>query len=118
VPITTYGFPDPVTIAAEYLNAHGLTVIDRCWQDGHAESGIVAAGQHVLVVCHVTSRSASAATAGTQGITPAVLRLLRNHGEAWLTAHDPGTGHIRIDLITVTYDGPGGYTLEHVKAVG
>ena len=116
--ITTHGFPDAVTIAAQYLNAHGLTVIDRCWQDGHAESGIVAAGQHVLVVCHVTGRSAAAAAPGTEAITPVMLRRLRHHGEAWLTAHDTGTSHLRIDQITVTYDGPGGYTLEHIKAVG
>jgi putative endonuclease len=117
VPIVHYGFPDPVTIAARYLHERGLTVFDRCWQHSHAESGIVAADRHVLVVCHITGRSAGAVRPAARIITPAKLRQLRYHGEAWQTAHGPDTSHTRIDLITVTYDGPGGYTIEHTKAV-
>lgn len=118
MPAVTHGFPDPVTIAAQYLKKRGLTIFDRCWQHSHAESGIVAADQHALVVCHVTGRSAAEARPAADAITPDRIRQLRHHGEAWLTSHDPGTGHIRIDMITVTYDGPGGYTIEHTRGVG
>lgn len=116
--ITTHGFPDPVTIAAQYLQARGLAIVDRSWQHARLDTGIVAADQHVLVVCYVTGRSAAEARPAAQPLTPDTLRQLRHHGEAWLTSHDPGASRVRVDMITVTYDGPGGYTIEHAKAVG
>ena len=104
--------------AADYLEAEGFRILERNWRCADGEIDIVAVDRHTFVVCEVKTRS------GTRYGTPleSVSRLKRNRlrrlAVRWLTAHGVHFDQVRIDMVGVTRDAAGGFTLEHVRGVG
>jgi putative endonuclease len=104
--------------AADYLEAEGVRILERNWRCADGEIDIVAVDRHTFVVCEVKTRS------GTRYGTPleSVSRLKRNRlrrlAVRWLTAHGVHFDQVRIDMVGVTRDASGGFTIEHVRGVG
>ena len=104
--------------AADYLEAEGFRILERNWRCADGEIDIVAVDRHTFVVCEVKTRS------GTRYGTPleSVSRLKRNRlrrlAVRWLTAHGVHFDQVRIDIVGVTRDAAGGFTIEHVRGVG
>jgi putative endonuclease len=104
--------------AADYLEAEGFRILERNWRCADGEIDIVAVDRHTFVVCEVKTRS------GTRYGTPleSVSRLkhsrLRRLAVRWLTAHGVHFDRVRIDIVGVTRDASGGFTIEHVRGVG
>ncbi len=104
--------------AADYLEAEGFRILERNWRCADGEIDIVAVDRHTFVVCEVKTRS------GTRYGTPleSVSRLKRNRlrrlAVRWLTAHGVHFDGVRIDIVGVTRDASGGFTIEHVRGVG
>jgi putative endonuclease len=104
--------------AADYLEAEGFRILERNWRCADGEIDIVAVDRHTFVVCEVKTRS------GTRYGTPleSVSRLKRNRlrrlAVRWLTAHGVHFDQVRIDIVGVTRDASGGFTIEHVRGVG
>jgi putative endonuclease len=115
---TTQGPGDPVTIAAEYLPSAGLRVLDSKWQYDAQELAIVAAGLQVLVVFEVQSLTRKSYRLSADAMPEARIRRLRKLAVAWMDAHGMRAGQLRVDRITVIWEGPGGHTIEHIQGVG
>ena len=104
--------------AADYLEAEGFRILERNWRCADGEIDIVAVDRRTFVVCEVKTRS------GTRYGTPleSVSRLKRNRlrrlAVRWLTAHGVHFDQVRIDIVGVTRDASGGFTIEHVRGVG
>jgi len=104
--------------AADYLEAEGFRILERNWRCADGEIDIVAVDRRTFVVCEVKTRS------GTRYGTPleSVSRLKRNRlrrlAVRWLTAHGVHFDQVRIDMVGVTRDASGGFTIEHVRGVG
>jgi putative endonuclease len=104
--------------AADYLESAGLRILDRNWRCQDGEIDIVAVDRHVFVICEVKTRSSARYGTPVEAVGRAKLRRLRRLAVLWLNAHGVRYDQIRIDVIGLVYEGTGGYTIEHIKAVG
>ncbi len=104
--------------ASEYLASAGLRILDRNWRCAAGEIDIVAAERRVLVVCEVKSRSGTRYGTPLEAVSRAKRARLRRLAVAWLNAHGVRFDQVRIDVVGLTYEGTGGFTVEHVRGVG
>jgi putative endonuclease len=104
--------------AADYLERTGLRILDRNWRCADGTLAIVAAEGRALLICEVTARPhAGDGPPPDKAITQARRRRLRRLAVRWLIARGVLFDEVRIDLIAVTRDQPGGFTIEHVRGV-
>jgi putative endonuclease len=100
----------------DHLTRAGLRIIDRGWQCTEGKTDILAAERRVLVVCQVKTRSARS-RGPLRAITRAKARRLRRLGLRWMTAHGVLYDEIRVDVVGLSRDPAGGFTVEHVRGV-
>lgn len=105
-------------MAAKYLEDAGLRILSRNWRCGEGELDIVAAERRTLVVCEVKTRSGSRCGTALEAITRQKLSRLRRLAARWISAHGTAFDEIRIDVIALSGNGSGGYSVEHVRGVG
>ena len=103
--------------AISYLKGIGFQVRDHDWNQADGSLDIVAADQGTLVVCvlKVTGRRYGTPL---EAVGQARRRQLRGLAALWLSAHGIRFDQIRIDVLGLLRDGAGGFTIEHVRAVG
>jgi putative endonuclease len=104
--------------AADYLTERGFRILDRNWRCAAGEIDIVAVERRSLVVCEVKTRSGTGYGTPLEAVGRAKHRRLRRLAVLWLNAHGVRFDEIRIDVIGLLRDGDGGFTIEHVRAVG
>ncbi|MDI2097713.1 YraN family protein [Ruicaihuangia caeni] len=104
------------SLAAEYLERRGYTIVERNWRCRSGEVDIVAEHQGELVLVEVKTRSSEAFGHPFAAITPAKQSRLRRLAGLWREAH-PGTGAIRIDAVAVLRSNDGAAAIEHLRAV-
>lgn len=113
-------------VAARWLRARGLTVLERNWRCRAGEIDIVAqeagAGR-ALVVCEVKTRRGARFQHPMAALTPAKTERLRALAhwwlsERWLPGHAaPPPGGVRIDLLGVLLVPGRGPRVEHARGV-
>ncbi|ROS71981.1 putative endonuclease [Curtobacterium sp. PhB130] len=105
------------TIAAEWLEAHGYTVVERNWRCARGEIDIIARHSGDLVFIEVKARAGATTGHPLEAITAAKLSRLRRLVPAWFAAHPEASArHIRIDAIAVHVLGARS-VIEHVEAI-
>jgi putative endonuclease len=104
--------------AVEYLESVGFRILDRNWRCAEGEIDIVAADRHVFVVCEVKTRSGTRFGTPLEAVGRTKLRRLRKLAVLWLNAHGIRYELVRVDIVGLVYEGTGGYTIEHLRAVG
>ncbi len=104
-------------LAAEHLQADGMTVLDRRWRCRLGELDIVALDGRCLVVCEVKTRRSVTVGSPVEAVTPAKLIRLRRLAAAWLEAQDTGYPDVRIDVIGVLVPRRGTPVLDHLRGV-
>ena len=104
--------------AADYLESCGLRILDRNWRSADGEIDIVAVERNVLVVCEVKSRTSTRYGSPLEAVSRAKRMRLRKLAVQWLNAHGVRFDQVRIDVVGLVYEGTGGFTIEHVRAVG
>ncbi|MCC3278959.1 YraN family protein [Arthrobacter sp. zg-Y40] len=105
-------------LAAQYLAAAGMTIVDRNWRCPEGEIDLVAVDGATLVVVEVKTRSSLAYGHPFEAITPAKLARLHGLSAAWVREHGRYFAHRRIDAVAVLDDGAGRPLVEHLQAVG
>ena len=105
-------------LAADYLQAAGLRILDRNWRCSEGEIDIVAADRRALVVCEVKTRSAATYGTPLEAVSLAKRSRLRRLAVHWVVAHGVLFDEIRIDVVGVLRVAPGEFTIEHVRGVG
>jgi putative endonuclease len=105
--------------AGQYLQGTGLRVLDQDWHYGDGRLDVIAAdGQRVLVVCIVRTMRRGARQRPLDAISKTRVRSKRRLAVIWMREHGVRYDQIRIDVFGLLHEGTGGYTIEHVKAVG
>ncbi|HEX6462276.1 MAG TPA: ribonuclease HII [Candidatus Saccharimonadales bacterium] len=74
-------------IAADYLETHGFTVIERNWKTKFCEIDVVAKKANKLYFTEVKYRKNMGAGAGLEHITPAKRRQMGFAAQSWVHAH-------------------------------
>lgn len=104
-------------LAADYLTAAGLTIIERNWRSRQGEIDIVATDGPVLVVCEVKTRSSVGFGTPLEAITVQKAMRLRRLAVHWVLDHGTVYDQIRIDVVGVLRTNPGTFSIEHVRGV-
>jgi putative endonuclease len=105
-------------LAAEYLLAQGMTILDRRWRCPIGELDLVATDAGCLVVCEVKTRRSTVTGAPVAAVTTAKLTRLRRLAAAWLEGHSQPFDEVRIDVIGVLVPRCGrGPVLDHLRGV-
>jgi putative endonuclease len=104
--------------AVEYLESVGFRILDRNWRCAEGEIDIVAVDRHVFVACEVKTRSGTRFGTPLEAVGRTKLRRLRKLAVLWLNAHGIRYELVRVDIVGLVYEGTGGYTIKHLRAVG
>ena len=104
--------------AVEYLQSAGYRILDRNWRCAEGELDIVAAHSRSLVACEVKTRSGNRYGSPLEAISRAKQRRVRRLAVSWLVAHGVLFDQVRIDVIGVTRDPSGRFSVEHMPGVG
>jgi putative endonuclease len=100
--------------AADYLTSNGIKVLDRDWTGAGGTLGLIATERNALVV-PITVSDLSASS----GYLPNILkRRARAMAVEWMNAHGVRFDQVRVDVIGIISDGPGGFSIEHIRGVG
>ena len=104
--------------AVEFLQAAGFHILDRNWRCAEGELDIVAAHRRSLVVCEVKTRSGNRYGSPLEAISRGKQRRLRRLAVSWLVAHGVLFDQVRIDVVGITRDRSGEFSVEHMRGVG
>jgi Holliday junction resolvase-like predicted endonuclease len=105
--------------AVEYLKRKGFTILDRNWRCADGELDIVAVDpRHVFVAVEVKTRTGTRFGTPLEAVGHKKLRRLRKLTVIWLNAHGIRYDRIRIDVVAITRDDKGEFTIQHEQAVG
>ena len=104
--------------AASYLKRCGFRVLDRNWRSGSEILPIIAVERHTLVVIDLRVRAGTRHGTPLEAISADRRKTLRRLAGRWLTAHGVRFDQIRIDAVGLLQESAGGFTIEHIRAVG
>ncbi|HET7802226.1 MAG TPA: YraN family protein [Humibacillus xanthopallidus] len=105
-------------LAARYLLAQGVQILDRNWRCVRGELDIVAREGADLVVCEVKTRSGEGFGAPFEAVTWRKQRRLRQLGGLWRDEHpDQSAGPLRIDVVSILCLPGRPARLEHLRGV-
>jgi putative endonuclease len=91
-------------------------VLDQNWRCPDGEIGIVAAEQHVLVVCEI--RSGDRRGTPLESVSLMKRTQLRRLAVRWIAAHGMRFDQVRVDVLGLTAEPSGRCTIEHVRGAG
>ncbi|OFI40052.1 hypothetical protein BIU82_00695 [Arthrobacter sp. SW1] len=106
------------TLAAGFLEALGMQVIDRNWRCPTGEIDIVALDGDTLVIAEVKTRRSLDYGHPFEAVGAAKLARLHRLASSWCTAHELRAASRRVDVVAVIHDGIGAPSVEHLKGVG
>jgi putative endonuclease len=104
-------------LAAGYLEAQGMRIVDRNWRCPEGEIDIVAFDGDALVIAEVKTRRSLDYGHPFEAVGVEKLARLHRLASAWCREHELMPLR-RVDVVAVIDDGIGVPTLEHLKGVG
>ena len=104
-------------LAAGYLAAAGIEVIDRNWRCPDGEIDVVGIEDGTLVIVEVKTRSSLDYGHPFEAITPAKLARLYLLASRWKQAQDRRFAGFRVDAVSILDDGVGDPVIEHLREV-
>ena len=105
-------------LAADFLQAHGMRIVERNWRCPEGEIDIVALDGDALVIAEVKTRKSLAFGHPFEAVGADKLARLHRLAAAWCRAQGLWMPLCRVDVIAVVDDGIGETALEHLKGVG
>lgn len=105
-------------LAADYLEAHGMRIMDRNWRCPEGEIDIVALDGDALVIAEVKTRKSLDFGHPFEAVGAAKLARLQRLAAAWCRQHATPAPLRRVDVVAVLDDGTGVPVVEHLKGVG
>ncbi|WP_327102191.1 YraN family protein [Nonomuraea glycinis] len=101
-------------LAAAYLQAEGMTIIERNWRCRYGEIDIIAEDGPSLVVVEVKTRSSSSHGTALESVRPAKVARLRVLAARWLAGQPRVFAGVRVDVIALERFA-GDFSLRHVR---
>ncbi|MEU6722639.1 YraN family protein [Nonomuraea wenchangensis] len=103
-------------LAAIYLEAKGMRIIDRNWRCRHGEIDILAEDGPTLVVVEVKTRSSRSHGTALESVDRRKLSKLRALAAKWLSAQARAFDSVRVDIIAIERFA-GDFALRHIRGV-
>ncbi|MET4059679.1 putative endonuclease [Arthrobacter sp. UYP6] len=104
-------------LAASYLAAAGIDIIDRNWRCADGEIDLVGIEHGTLVIVEVKTRSSLDYGHPLEAITPVKLARLYLLASRWRRAQGRHYTSFRVDAVSVVDDGAGSPVIEHLREV-
>lgn len=104
-------------LAASYLEAAGVDLVDHNWRCALGEIDLVAIDGSTLVVIEVKTRSSLDFGHPMEGISATKLQRLYLLGSMWAQAHELRFSAIRVDAVAIVDDGTGEPQIDYLQAV-
>jgi len=104
-------------IAARYLEAGGLVMLDRNWRCREGEIDLVATDGTTVVIVEVKTRSGTGFGRPAEAVTPIKLARLRRLAQLWLAANRVGWVEVRFDVVAVLARPGARVEVEHFPGV-
>ncbi|MFF4190617.1 YraN family protein [Nonomuraea sp. NPDC001831] len=101
-------------LAAIYLEAKGMTILERNWRCRRGEIDIIAVDGQVLVVVEVKTRSSRSHGTALESVNHTKLARLRMLATKWLSAQSRSFEAVRIDVIALERFA-GNFALRHIR---
>jgi putative endonuclease len=92
-------------VAAAFLAARGLVVVERNWRCTAGELDVVARDGRTVVFCEVRTRRTRTAGTGLESVTPAKQRRLARLAAIYLERARLGDRAVRFDVVSVELRG-------------
>ena len=103
-------------LAADHLQAAGMTVVDRNWRCAEGELDLVLRdADGTLVFCEVKTRSSSAFGEPAEAVGRVKARRLHVLAARWLAEHPSGGCPLRVDVIAVVRPRGQRPTVRHLR---
>ena len=100
-------------IAAEYLEKHGFTILDRNWRCGHREIDIIARDDRQLIIAEVKTRSGTSFGLPEDAVTERKIKNIVSTADAYIKRNCIDLP-VRFDIITII-DPDGDSRIEHIE---
>jgi len=104
-------------LAADYLEDHGMRVIDSNWRCPAGEIDLVALDGAALVIVEVKTRRSRRYGDPLEAVTAAKLQRLRTLAVLWAREHRHVMGVLRVDAVGIIMDGRSAPSIDHLKGV-
>lgn len=104
-------------LAARYLHAQGMVILDRNWRCRVGEIDLVARDGDTVVFCEVKTRSTDGYDGPLAAITPTRLRRLKRLAQVYLDAHHLTQCWARLDGIGIVHTASSGPRITHVQGL-
>lgn len=104
-------------IAADFLVAEGMQIVERNYRCPLGEVDIVARDGGTLVVCEVKTRRGTTHGSPLEAVTSAKAARLRRLAGHWLEEHADSPPSVRIDVVSVLVPRRGRPRVERVAGV-
>ncbi|MEW9555252.1 YraN family protein [Nonomuraea sp. NPDC050783] len=101
-------------LAATYLQAKGMTIIDRNWRCRHGEIDIIAEDGTTLIVVEVKTRSSRSHGTALESVSRRKLARLHLLAAKWLSAQSRTFDAVRVDVIALERFA-GDFALRHIR---
>jgi putative endonuclease len=101
-------------IARSYLISKGYRILAANWYCGHLELDIIAADKEELVIVEVKSRQGEPFSHPTEAVSAKKIRQVIEAAETYIQLNN-WEKDTRFDLITVIFNGPAEFELEHYE---
>lgn len=105
------------SVAASYLEAAGMVVLERNYRCAFGEIDLVVRDRSTLVICEVKTRSSTAYGSPIEAVTSRKAHRLRRLAAHWLAEHEMNPSGVRIDVVSVLIPGKGAPLVERVEGV-
>jgi putative endonuclease len=103
-------------LAARYLEAAGLVVLERNWRCPGGEVDLILRDGDDVVFCEVKTRRSERFGAAAEAVSPAKVRRLRRLAARWLAESSVRAREVRFDVVAVLPQQRGAAVVEHIRA--
>jgi len=103
-------------LAARYLEAAGLVLLDRNWRCANGEIDLILRDGDDVVFCEVKTRRGDIYGSPAEAVSPAKVRRLRRLAERWLAESAVHPREIRFDVVAILPQQRGAAVVEHIRA--
>jgi len=100
-------------IAAQYLEQHGYTILDRNWRCGHKDLDLVATKDNIVVFVEVKTRSTIDWGDPFEAVTAQKIRRIVNSADAYIRFNCIDMD-ARFDIISIVLE-YGEFKIEHIE---
>ncbi|PVG82661.1 YraN family protein [Nocardioides gansuensis] len=105
-------------VAARYLTAQGMTLLDRNWRCDAGEIDLVLRDGRTLVICEVKTRTSYAFGTPHEAVDRRKVDRMRRLAARWLRCHEVHPLDVRLDLVAVLRPVTGPTEIDHVRGLG